>query len=357
MAGRRQAAAALLVVVSLATLDVPSPATAATPAAHPPPIERPPIARPPIEQPPRAAPSQPSSRAPPPLLEYALSTTFATMAGESELRRTLAVAESELRRQDVPDEDCAHTLGAARFAALLADVADARAATGDTAGAIEALHRALDCAPRTAWLLAGLANALASQGRIDAAREAARRGLAISPENARLNDALAQLEFIAGDSAAAEPYIGKAIERNGESTQAAYWRLLLHLAQRRAASMPEAAQGDDAPSAAADALDAADTLEEWPLPLLDLFRGRATERDVLQAITDERSERRRREMLCEALFYVGELRLTEGARDLARRYFAAAVNVKVPYFVEHRLARTELALMRAAAAAQAAAKE
>jgi lipoprotein NlpI len=57
-------------------------------------------------------------------------------------------------------------------------------------------------------------------------------------------------------------------------------------------------------------------------------------------------------MLVEALYYVGELRLVQGETDLARRHFAAVVNVKVPYFVEHRLARAQLARMRSTAAVQ-----
>jgi lipoprotein NlpI len=43
---------------------------------------------------------------------------------------------------------------------------------------------------------------------------------------------------------------------------------------------------------------------------------------------------------------VGELRLAEGDTELARRHFAAVVNLKVTNYVEYGMARTELAKLR-----------
>ena len=49
------------------------------------------------------------------------------------------------------------------------------------------------------------------------------------------------------------------------------------------------------------------------------------------------------ERLCEALFYVGEAYWARGQLDVARDYFAALVNIKVIYFLEHGLALAEIA--------------
>ena len=86
--------------------------------------------------------------------------------------------------------------------------------------------------------------------------------------------------------------------------------------------------------------------EQWPAPLLGLMKGTSTESQVLEHVQDEKNERRRREVLVEALYYVGQLRLANGDTDTARRYFAAAVNQKVLYFIEHQMALAELNKMR-----------
>jgi lipoprotein NlpI len=52
------------------------------------------------------------------------------------------------------------------------------------------------------------------------------------------------------------------------------------------------------------------------------------------------------ERLCEALFYVGEEYWARGQPDVARDYFAALVNIKVLFFIEHGIALAELAKLR-----------
>ena len=52
------------------------------------------------------------------------------------------------------------------------------------------------------------------------------------------------------------------------------------------------------------------------------------------------------ERLCEALFYVGEAYWARGQPEVARDYFAALVNIKVIYFLEHGLALAEIAKLR-----------
>ena len=52
------------------------------------------------------------------------------------------------------------------------------------------------------------------------------------------------------------------------------------------------------------------------------------------------------ERLCEALFYVAEAYWARGEPQVARDYFAALVNIKVLYFLEHGLALAEIAKLR-----------
>ena len=52
------------------------------------------------------------------------------------------------------------------------------------------------------------------------------------------------------------------------------------------------------------------------------------------------------ERLCEALFYVGEAHWARGNPEVARDYFAALVNIRVLYFLEHGLALAEIAKLR-----------
>jgi lipoprotein NlpI len=86
--------------------------------------------------------------------------------------------------------------------------------------------------------------------------------------------------------------------------------------------------------------------DDWPRPILDTLRGGMSEQQLLEVIENQGSERRRREMLAEALYYVGEQRLAAGETETARRYFAATVNLKVLYFIEHHMARAELVRMQ-----------
>jgi len=92
--------------------------------------------------------------------------------------------------------------------------------------------------------------------------------------------------------------------------------------------------------------------EGWPQPLLLYMQGQYTEAELTAPVrqgddednappntsTDER--------LCEALFYVGEAYWARGQSDVARDYFAALVNIKVIYFLEHGLALAEIAKLR-----------
>ena len=73
---------------------------------------------------------------------------------------------------------------------------------------------------------------------------------------------------------------------------------------------------------------------------------RVAEADENAVVGGRASSTNTDERLCEALFYVGEWYWARGDRAVARDYFAALVNLRVLYFVEHGLALAEIAKLR-----------
>lgn len=269
-----------------------------------------------------------------PLLDYARTLSFDTAPRESEYRLELVRAEQELAAHP-PPADCAHTLGASRFAGLLQKVAYQRAWLADHAGAADAYRRALACLPRARYLYGELAEELMNAGHYPEARTAAARGLTLAPEDFALGSVMARLDFIDERWSDAINWLRAAAAAAPDAERKAYMQCLLWLAEQRSgvAHPPVMAPtgGDD-----------------WPGPILSVLEGTSSEADLLGAVKAQTGDLKVRETLVEALFYVGEQRLAQGDATTARRYFAAAVNLKVIYYIEHDLALAELAKLRAA---------
>jgi tetratricopeptide (TPR) repeat protein len=273
-----------------------------------------------------------------PLLDYANGLDFDTPPHEAQYRTDIERAAQELASHPPPAQDCARTLGASRFTQLLEQLAVARAMLGDHAGAIDAYEKALGCAPRAAVLHARLAEELLDAGRLDEALATLNRGLAIAHDNYQLGTVMGRVEFLKEHWAGAIGWLRWSVQTAttlAAKDQALYWQCLLWLAQRRSGI------------AHPHLLDASPP-EDWPGPILDMLQGASSEEQLLAAVQAESDALRRREILCEALYYVGEQRLANGEAEQARRYFAATANLKVVYFIEHSMALAELAKMRAA---------
>lgn len=267
-----------------------------------------------------------------PLLDFAAGLTYASMPQEEALRERLAQATHALE-QNPPPEDCARTLGAARFSALLDALGAAHAALGDHEAAADAFERSIACSPRAPYLHAELAQALMNLGRREDARAAARRALDIEPGYLGAQSIIARLDFIEERWPDAIERLGTVAVSDEDPTRATYWMCLHWIAQMRS-GIREPVTVEREP------------VEDWPVPILELLRGERSERELLDTLQEEKREPRRRELLTEALFYAGQLRLASADRETARRYFAAAVNLKVLYFVEHQMALAELAKLR-----------
>ena len=111
--------------------------------------------------------------------------------------------------------------------------------------------------------------------------------------------------------------------------QAAYWQCFSWIAQKRS-------------GVAEPVLQTRPLTGGWPKPILEFLQGELNESDLVDDIKAEQDPQRQREILVEALFYTAERELAVHRRDSARRYFTAAVNLKVLNFIEHHMAVGEL---------------
>lgn len=238
-----------------------------------------------------------------------------------------------------PDGECAQSLGALRFADLHMDVGAARVGQGDFEGAAAAYRSAHSCRPRDATILAALAGVLFDSRDYAGAREAIDASLAIAPRSVNANRLAGNIDFVNerwADAVARFRYVSAS---DPDRVQAGYGQLMFWLAQLRAGvAKPEFV--DRTPG------------EGWPQPLLLYMRGEYTEAELTEKIRegDESSNTQPNtstdERLCEALFYLGEAYWARGQPEVARDYFAALVNIKVIYFLEHGLALAEIAKLR-----------
>ena len=255
--------------------------------------------------------------------------------GAPELRQ----ADHALEQAHVPeDAECARSLGATRFADLHMDVGAGRVGLGDFSGAAMAYRRAHACRPRDSQILAALAGVLFDARNYSDAREAINASLAIDPRSVNSNRLAGNIDFVGEHWADAVARFRYVAASDPDRVQAGYGQLMLWLAQMRAG----VAKPEYVPRTPG---------EGWPQPLLQYLRGEYTEEELVTPIKEgddgdnTQPQTSTDERLCEALFYVGEAYWARGQPEVARDYFAALVNIKVIYFLEHGLALAEIAKM------------
>lgn len=306
-----------------------------------------------------AAADSPDAPHNPPLIAYALELSQSPSHTQD---KALYIATTNLRsvtfemsRNPPPsDKECAHTLGASRFAEQYARLGTIHDQLGNFEAVIDANESALACQPRVASYQASIASAHLTLGHIEEARAAAERGHAIDPEDQDVRDVRARLDFIQERWADATARFRLEVldERYVGANFVDYARCYLWLAQRRAG-----VRNPELPAIARAQVKEEDTppTKQWPAQILDTLHGDLSEEALVQAIRAA-DHREAREWLSEALFYVGELRLAEGDTETARRHFASVVNLRVLNFVEYGMARAELRKMRASAEGSAQAR-
>lgn len=249
----------------------------------------------------------------------------------------LRSAEHALAQARPPrDADCARSLGAAVFADLHSELAQARDAQGDFEGAAEAYRHALACTPRSTRILNNLAEALFDARDFADAREYIQQALAINPRAVYLTRLAANIDFVEERWADAVSRYRYAASSEPDRVRAAYSQLMYRLAQMRAGmAKPEFV--------------ARRHTDGWPKPLLLYLENQYSETELVTEVRagdGEYASVSRDERLCEALFYVGEAHWARGHPELARDYFAAVVNIKMIRFQEHGLALAEIAKLQ-----------
>jgi lipoprotein NlpI len=276
--------------------------------------------------------------------EYPLLDLAAELAKEREPERRANPSAAELRHarhaleqaEPPTDETCAGTLGAAAFAELHSDVARALKAMGDHTGAARAFRSALACKPRSSRLMGALAEVLFDARDFPAARTAINDALALDPRAVYANRVAGNLDFVEERWADAMTRFRYVAASDEDRDQAGYGQLMFWLAQSRAGvrepQFVERRAGTG-----------------WPQPLMLYMRGEYTESELLEHVrdgdfqSDEGVGANSDERLCEALYYVGQAHWARGKPEVARRYFAALVNLRVIYYLEHGLALAEIA--------------
>ena len=279
--------------------------------------------------------------------EYPLLDLAAELAASREPDRRASASDPDLRharhaleQADPPaDDSCAGTLGANAFAELHADLAGALKASGDHLGAAQAFRRALACRPRSARLMGALAEVLFDARDFPAARAAIEDALRVNPRAVHANRTAGNLDFIDERWADAMARFRYVAASDPDRDQAGYAQLMFWLSQSRAGvrnpQFVERRAGTG-----------------WPQPLMLYMRGEYTEAELIEHVRDGDSLAESEggpntdERLCEALYYVGQAHWARGKPEVARNYFAALVNLRVIYYLEHGLALAEIAKLQ-----------
>jgi lipoprotein NlpI len=124
-----------------------------------------------------------------------------------------------------------------------------------------------------------------------------------------------------------------AVTEAPDDEQATYWQCFLWIAQKHLGTQEPVLVNRRIPGT-------------WPAPILESLQGKITEAELVDAVESERDGHRQREILTEALFYIGQKHLAESRTGVAAKYFTATTELKVPYFIEHHLAMAELEKLR-----------
>jgi tetratricopeptide (TPR) repeat protein len=249
-------------------------------------------------------------------------------------REVRAAAHELERNPPPPGADCAKTLGAGRFADQYRHLAYVQFEAGDFEASIESYQAALECAPRVPTAHAGIVLSYLALGRAEDARTALEQGLAIDPDDRDLLQGRARLDFLEGRWADALARFRLLTLEENRTEFSNYAECLFWLTQRRAGVRdPEVLPHDPKE-------------DGWPLPILETLLGQKTEAQLVEGIREQRGEQTGRELLTEALYYIGERYHADGDLETARKHYAAVVNLRQLNYVEYGMARAELAHIR-----------
>jgi lipoprotein NlpI len=193
---------------------------------------------------------------------------------------------------------------------------------GDFAGAIEDQTCSLALDPKLVAALTELGAACHCSGDIDRALVHLTKAVERAPGDPEAFKLRGYVQFCRGRFEAATADLRHSLELGGDP----YAMLFYYLAQSRIAG---AASGLELLAANLKG-------GQWPAPVFELYLGRLSDTELLDAgsTPDERAE---------AKFYIGEWHLMRGEREAAVSALEAALRSLPPWFVERPAASAELA--------------
>lgn len=221
------------------------------------------------------------------------------------------------------------------YAGALREIALGYSALGNNILATYYFSMVAQIAPEDPMAIYDLAVELSAIGQDEDAGSLFMTALKLNPRNSYLLRALGHYYWVTGDTDRAIERFLEALSAAQEPEDKAYGAIALHIAEQRTMS-PIKFSGKIVVEHTG-----------WPMPILGFLRGEIDVSRLVAAITDG-DERTARTRMCEALYYVGEIRLAQGNKEQARSYFRSAVNTRVPSYRENGLALRALKTLDAA---------
>jgi lipoprotein NlpI len=197
---------------------------------------------------------------------------------------------------------------------------------GDHDRAIADYSKAIELDPKDAHSYYHRGNAYERKGEYDRAIADFDKAIELNPKLAGAYNNRGIVHFVNQDYDHAIADYNEAIRLDPKSAYPVLWR---YLARARS--------GSSLTAAAELETDAERNLKQpdWPFPVVELFLGRRTPEATLEASTN-------RDDRCEAQFYVGEWRLSQGDRPAAVAALKMAADTCSKTFYEYGLAQAEL---------------
>jgi len=198
---------------------------------------------------------------------------------------------------------------------------------GDLDRAFSDSEQALRLDPKQDSAFGLRATVYKTKGEVDRAVADYDRLIELDPKNPRAYRSRAIAHVQAGSISKSLADLDRSIELDPRDAYSALWHEVV--AKRSNVSSRLAAVAGE--------LD----LSKWPAPIIHLFLGEMSPEAVLAAAGDANGEKKR-EQICEANFYLGELALLRGAREEARPLLLLATAECPKGFVERQAADAEL---------------
>lgn len=266
------------------------------------------------------------------VLRYAATQHYTAPPNAARVRAELAQHLESLGLLDVEQPGKAGLADLREATQILWRMGAAHSELGQHEQALRMYDQILLVLPDADFVQYDRAVELFALGQHDAAAEAYARALRGDPENAFGVRSAGFFALARRDYANAEERLSRALRLSADARDRAYAALGLTLVAQ--------AQGKDAQALlGALAWQASDT--RWPVPLLDFLHGRVRGEDIVRALSEAPEDLQGN--LCEALYYLGYARESQGDVVGAAARYQAAKDTQVSGFFEYAGASAGLA--------------